>query len=95
MAYQGKIMPRRQDSSINDILRQMNKEKNYRRKHNEPTVTDKLKAMQNDPRGKQMVEDSPIYEVRNGKEKLIKPRTGPRKSMSFSIPKQAWKEKKQ
>ncbi len=87
-------MPRRQDSSINDILRQINKNKNYRQKHHEPTVTDKLKAMQNDPKGKQMVEDSPIYMKKNGKEKLIKPRTGPRKSVSFSIPRQAWKDKK-
>lgn len=87
-------MRRRKDSSIQDALQWLKKERGYRRKHNEPTVTDKLKAMQNDPRGKQMVEDSPIYRIKNGKETLVKPRTGPRKSVSFSIPKQTWKEKK-
>ena len=28
--------------------------------------------MMNDPKGRQMVEDSPIYEIKDGKEKLIK-----------------------
>lgn len=60
----------------------------------EPTVQEKLKAIQEDPKGKQMVEESPIYEIRDGKERLIKPRTGPRKSVSFFMGKQPWKDNK-
>ncbi len=78
---------------VNDILHEMRRKPKLPKDH-EPTVQEKIQAMSNDPKGRQMIEDSPIYEMKDGKEKLIKPRTGPRRSVSFSIGKQPWKEKK-
>ncbi len=79
---------------VNEILHEMRRKPKLPRDH-EPTVSEKIQAMSNDPKGRQMIEDSPIYEMKDGKEKLIKSRTGPRRSVSFSIGKQPWKKKKE
>ena len=86
-------MPKQQ-KQIGEILHEMRGKPKLPRDH-EPTVSEKIQAMSNDPKGHQMIQDSPIYEVKDGKEKLLKPRTGPRRSVSFLIGKQPWKEKKE
>lgn len=78
---------------VNEILQEMRQKRKLPKDH-EPTVPEKIQAMMNDPKGRQMIEDSPIYEMKDGKEKKIKSRTGPRRSVSFSIGKQPWKKKK-
>ncbi|HEC66229.1 MAG TPA: hypothetical protein ENI23_13140 [bacterium] len=78
---------------ISEILHEMRRKPKLPRDH-EPTVSEKIQAMSNDRKGRQMIEESPIYEMKDGKEKLLKPRTGPRRSVSFLIGKQPWKEKK-
>ena len=71
---------RKVQKALNEILHEQ-RPKKLPRDH-APTTQEKLQAMLQTKKGKQMVEESPIYEVKDGKEKLVKSRTGPRRSVS-------------
>ncbi len=67
--------------ALNEIIHEQTRPKTVRRDR-APTNQEKLQAMLQSKKGKQMLEDSPIYQVRDGKDKLIKPRTGSRRRVS-------------
>lgn len=83
--------PRKQ---IRDWVEETKRKKYKRKKDRPPTTQEKLQAILNTPKGQQTLDESPVDEVRPDGSHKNRKKAKYRKSVSFSIPKQEWKEKK-